>query len=218
MSGQQLLKGKWVLVTGASKGLGANIAITMAKQGGSLALMARSEDKLEDVCHTFLSKQHRQLQSLPAHMRLPYTIGVAFASPDRPAYQLKHQTLPTRCRHFVQRLTPILLHVRLCSTVAAMVNYTPLLSKLSVLQTAKECKNAGAPAVEVYPCDGTSAKGIDDLCKTLLDKHSCMDVVVHSAGIFPMSGQTPLEGVDCCICQPEKPVAFHITVSTPLAL
>ena len=50
MSGQQLLKGKWVLVTGASKGLGANIAMTMAKQGGSIALMARSEDKLQDVC------------------------------------------------------------------------------------------------------------------------------------------------------------------------
>lgn len=46
---QGLLSGKWVLVTGASKGLGANIAITMAKQGASLALMARSEDKLEGV-------------------------------------------------------------------------------------------------------------------------------------------------------------------------
>ena len=56
MSGE-LLKGKWILVTGASKGLGANIAITMAKQGGSLALMARSEDKLEDVCHSFLLNQ-----------------------------------------------------------------------------------------------------------------------------------------------------------------
>lgn len=50
MSDQQLLKGKWVLVTGASKGLGASIAVTMAKQGGSVALMARSEDKLQDVC------------------------------------------------------------------------------------------------------------------------------------------------------------------------
>lgn len=49
-----LLKGKWVLVTGASKGLGEAIAITYAKQGASIALAARSEDKLQDVshCHT----------------------------------------------------------------------------------------------------------------------------------------------------------------------
>ena len=44
-----LLKGKWVLVTGASKGLGEAIAMTYAKQGASIALAARSEDKLQAV-------------------------------------------------------------------------------------------------------------------------------------------------------------------------
>lgn len=62
------------------------------------------------------------------------------------------------------------------------------------LQTAEECKTAGAAAVEVFPCDVSNAKGIDELCSSLLDKHKCIDVVVHSAGIFPMTGQTPLEG------------------------
>ena len=46
-----LLKGKWALVTGASKGLGEAIAITYAKQGASIALAARSQDKLKDVRH-----------------------------------------------------------------------------------------------------------------------------------------------------------------------
>lgn len=47
-----LLKGKWVLITGASKGIGEAIAVTYAKQGASIALAARSEDKLEDVRHS----------------------------------------------------------------------------------------------------------------------------------------------------------------------
>lgn len=49
MESSGLLKGKWALVTGASKGLGEAIAITYAKQGASIALAARSEDKLQDV-------------------------------------------------------------------------------------------------------------------------------------------------------------------------
>ena len=44
-----LLKGKWVLITGASKGIGEAIALTYAKQGANIALAARSEDKLESV-------------------------------------------------------------------------------------------------------------------------------------------------------------------------
>ena len=39
-----------------------------------------------------------------------------------------------------------------------------------------------------------SSKSIDEMAETLLDRHNCMDVLVNSAGIFPMEGQTPLEG------------------------
>ena len=73
------------------------------------------------------------------------------------------------------------------------------------MQTAEECRKAGAAAVEVFPCDVSNAKGIDELCKSLLDKHKCMDVVVHSAGIFPMTGQTPLEGASHSL----QPAASH---------
>ncbi|KAL3155118.1 hypothetical protein ABBQ38_011176 [Trebouxia sp. C0009 RCD-2024] len=108
MESSGLLKGKWALVTGASKGLGKAIAITYAKQGASIALAARSEDKLKDV--------------------------------------------------------------------------------------AEACKKAGAPEVDVLPIDMMSSKSIDTLAATLLERHKCIDVLVNCAGIFPMSGQTPLEG------------------------
>jgi short-subunit dehydrogenase len=43
------LAGKTVLVTGASQGLGAAIAATMAARGAEVLLLARSEDKLREV-------------------------------------------------------------------------------------------------------------------------------------------------------------------------
>ena len=48
-SSSELLKGKWVLITGASKGVGEGIAVTFAKHGACVALVARSQDKLEQV-------------------------------------------------------------------------------------------------------------------------------------------------------------------------
>ena len=60
-----LLKGKWVLVTGASKGLGEAIAMTYAKQGASIALAARSEDKLQAVRRcTAYAYPHMKLTAL----------------------------------------------------------------------------------------------------------------------------------------------------------
>jgi NAD(P)-dependent dehydrogenase (short-subunit alcohol dehydrogenase family) len=43
------IKGKRVLVTGASKGLGAVIANHLSSQGAKLTLIARSKDKLEEM-------------------------------------------------------------------------------------------------------------------------------------------------------------------------
>ena len=45
----ELLKGKWVLITGASKGIGEAVAVKFAQQGAKIALVARSQDKLEGV-------------------------------------------------------------------------------------------------------------------------------------------------------------------------
>lgn len=43
------LKGRWVLVTGASSGFGAAIADTFARHGANLLLGARREDRLESI-------------------------------------------------------------------------------------------------------------------------------------------------------------------------
>jgi NAD(P)-dependent dehydrogenase (short-subunit alcohol dehydrogenase family) len=43
------LKGKWALITGASKGIGAGTAIAIAQEGCNLHLAARSAAGLEDV-------------------------------------------------------------------------------------------------------------------------------------------------------------------------
>ena len=45
------LAGKWCVVTGGGKGIGQAIAETFAAEGASIALVARSKDKLEEVTH-----------------------------------------------------------------------------------------------------------------------------------------------------------------------
>lgn len=43
------VKGKWCLITGASRGIGYNIAILMAKQGANLILQSRSKEHTANV-------------------------------------------------------------------------------------------------------------------------------------------------------------------------
>lgn len=49
------LEGKKILITGASKGIGAATALSMAKLGADLILVARDVPKLERVCDTVRS-------------------------------------------------------------------------------------------------------------------------------------------------------------------
>ena len=49
MNEQRSLKDKWILITGASKGLGREMAILLAEAGGNLILTARSAELLEEL-------------------------------------------------------------------------------------------------------------------------------------------------------------------------
>ena len=92
-----------------------------------------------------------------------------------------------------------------CATLATAsvwlhITYADLVTAVRVpkdlcWQVAEACKKAGAPEVDILPIDMKSSKSIDTLAKTLLERHKCIDVLVNCAGIFPMTGQTPLEGV-----------------------
>lgn len=61
--------GQWALVTGASNGIGKEIAIYLAELGFDLALVARSEDKLQSLASD-LSAKHGIKTLL-----LPYDLG-----------------------------------------------------------------------------------------------------------------------------------------------
>ena len=50
MSPSKLLAGKWCVVTGGGRGIGQAIAETFAAEGASIALVARSKDKLDEAC------------------------------------------------------------------------------------------------------------------------------------------------------------------------
>lgn len=45
------LKGKRALITGASRGIGATIAATLAAEGAEVILLSRTEARLQAVCH-----------------------------------------------------------------------------------------------------------------------------------------------------------------------
>src|ERR1043166_236662 len=59
---------KTALITGASSGIGEAFAHQLAKEGSSLILVARSEDKLEKLAHQIRQKYQRRVYVIPADL------------------------------------------------------------------------------------------------------------------------------------------------------
>ena len=58
------LEGKWCVITGGGQGVGQAIAETFAAEGASIALVARSKDKLDKVYCSHASKHKKATQRI----------------------------------------------------------------------------------------------------------------------------------------------------------
>ena len=64
-------KGAWSLVTGASSGLGEELAKQLAQRGASLELSARSVDKLEALAASLRASHGIEVRVVPADLSVP---------------------------------------------------------------------------------------------------------------------------------------------------
>ena len=85
------LKGKTLVITGASRGIGLEIALTAARDGANIAILAKTTDQTVNHKH---KKRHGALISLvgssPAH-RICGTSGSSSRYPTRANHQVWQQ-------------------------------------------------------------------------------------------------------------------------------
>ena len=65
------LNGKVALITGASRGIGAAVAIELAREGMQVCLVARDQSKLHEVAASLTNSTGVQVQTLVADLRDP---------------------------------------------------------------------------------------------------------------------------------------------------
>src|SRR5664280_524225 len=73
------LRGKHAVVTGASRGIGAAIASTLARHGADLTLMSRTEAKLSELAATLAKNFNVKAQAIAVDLAQPEQISAAFA-------------------------------------------------------------------------------------------------------------------------------------------
>ena len=73
------LNGKVALVTGANRGIGAAIAIELAREGMHLCLVARDSDRLAQVADSLRHIANKQVQVVSADLRDPVVPQQAIA-------------------------------------------------------------------------------------------------------------------------------------------
>src|SRR6185437_7967774 len=65
------LNGKVALITGASRGIGAAVAVELAREGMHVCLIARDQSKLQEVAASLTNSTGVQVQTLAADLRDP---------------------------------------------------------------------------------------------------------------------------------------------------
>jgi NAD(P)-dependent dehydrogenase (short-subunit alcohol dehydrogenase family) len=78
-STETALRGKHAVVTGASRGIGAAIASTLARHGADLTLMSRNEAKLSELAATLTKTYGTRAQAVAVDLAQPEQIAGAFA-------------------------------------------------------------------------------------------------------------------------------------------
>ncbi|WP_335869849.1 SDR family NAD(P)-dependent oxidoreductase [Bacillus sp. 2205SS5-2] len=80
------MKGKYIVITGASGGLGASIAYECAKQGGNVVLLARNKEKLQAIQQDLHEKYKIKVQI--------YSVDVTNINEVENIFSLIRQELP----------------------------------------------------------------------------------------------------------------------------
>jgi len=74
-----LLRGKHAVVTGASRGIGATIASTLARHGADLTLMSRNESRLREQAAALTKNFNGKAQAIAMDVAQPEQVTAAFA-------------------------------------------------------------------------------------------------------------------------------------------
>src|SRR5580658_2767799 len=72
-------RGKWALITGASAGIGTELAKILAAGGTNLVLTARRRDRLEQLSSELRAKHGVQIEIVPADLARPEAPGEIYA-------------------------------------------------------------------------------------------------------------------------------------------
>ena len=93
------LKGRVALVTGASKGIGKNIARGLANEGVDVILLARGKDALEQAAEEIHAATGVRVLAVPTDMRDMAAVTAAAAAAERPFRHRPHPGEQRRRTH-----------------------------------------------------------------------------------------------------------------------
>ena len=80
------LKGKKILITGASSGLGRSIAIECSKMGASVIITGRNKERLQETFDNLTSSNNTQIICDLTNKKVIYYEGAFFSQQTRHAF------------------------------------------------------------------------------------------------------------------------------------